>query len=61
MLKLKQTFYLHNNEITDQMRKSIINKYIEQLGKCVLADITENSGQADAGNIKGGKDNEEVC
>ncbi len=41
MLRLKPVFHLHNDKISSQIRKSITDKYVEQIGKCVLTDITE--------------------
>jgi len=61
MLKLKTTFYLYNNEINEQIKKSITSKYIEQIAQCILTDITKNSEQAEINNIKGGEEGEKVC
>lgn len=60
MLRIKPTFYLYINKINKQTKKNITNKYIEQITHCVLADITENSKQAELDNIKGGEVNEKV-
>ena len=61
MLKLKTTFYIYNSEISDQIKKSITSKYIEQIAQCALTDITENSEQAGLDNIKDGEEGEKVC
>lgn len=61
MLRIKPTFYIYTNEINEQIKKSIKNKYIEQIAQCVLTDITENSEKAELDNIKDGELDEKVC
>ncbi|HEX2945399.1 MAG TPA: hypothetical protein VHT96_05545 [Clostridia bacterium] len=51
MVKLKSTFYLYTDGIGEQVRKSITNKYIEQISKGVLNDIVKNSEQAGFDNL----------
>lgn len=46
MLRLKTTFNRYTNEISEQMKKSIVHKYIDQIVQGVLDDITKESGQA---------------
>ena len=61
MLKLKPTFYLYTNEINNQIKQSIITKYIEQLAQNVLTDIAEVPKQAENKQVKGEEVVENVC
>lgn len=50
MLRLKPTFYLYTDEISEQIKKIIKSKYIEQIAQYVLNDIAKNPRQAGLDN-----------
>lgn len=61
MLRLKPTFHLYTKEISEQIKKSISRKYIEQIAKGVLYDITKNSGQAGFDNTECEEAGGKIC
>jgi hypothetical protein len=53
VLRLKTVFHLYNNEIDELIKRCIAEKYIEQIGKCVLTDIAGKPEQAGITHTKG--------
>ncbi len=51
MLKIKTTFNLSSSEIDPKTKNIIKNKFVEQLAKCILANITEAPIQAEENQI----------